>query len=175
MMRRLTIFIAVILAALFEVSFLSVLPAPLSQIRVTIIIAIGLLTGFHFGEFFVAALLGGAVLDALSPEPIGTHLLAMAGASALIYLLFTRVLTNVSWPSLVTINAVAFLSYYVLLTLIRAVQDAFDARSVFFLPSSGSAARFLAALVIQIAVAAVAAGGFRRAKAALRSPFLILH
>ncbi len=175
MMRRLVLFAVIVLAAMAEASLLSVLPAPLSQVRLTLIIAVALLTGFRFGEYAVAALLGGAILDALSPEPIGTHLLAMAGTALLVYLLFTRVLTNVSWPSFVGINSAAFLSYYVLLAVIRAVEDAFDARTFFFLPTAASMGLFLVALAIQIGVAAVTASSFRRAKAVLRSSFLILR
>ena len=171
MMRIIAVLSAVMAAAVLEACFLYALPWPFSALRVTVMIVVGLIAGFRFGEGLAAAVLGGAILDMLSPEPAGSHLVAMVVMAVLLNVLFTRVLTNVSWPSFIGINAAAFLIFRALFAVIRITQDFFTASSVLTWPTAGDLTAFMAAMLLQVVMAALFQVAVRRVHIALRSSF----
>lgn len=153
-MRQLIIpFLLGLIAGLSQITIVEALPSPVRLIELTALVAVVFIIRFKPVEAFVATLAGAFVYDLLQPSFFGARLILLAGAVLVLNLLFTRIFTNVTLPSLVSLT----LAGYVLFRGVHALA-AWATTALSGLESSGASiwARlglFLAAAALQTVLA----------------------
>lgn len=169
MRRYLFLIIAAVALGIVQASFVRALPGPASSLDLPLIMIVALVTGFRFGDAFVAAAASGLAADTLSSLPFGVTALIMLALVIVTAALFTRVFTHHSWLGTVGINAAAFALSNLAFLAVRAVRATFAGFPAFPSPDPGFASHALAAVGIQlaavvgaIAVAALAKRWFSR-------------
>ncbi|MBN1585702.1 hypothetical protein JW899_05060 [Candidatus Uhrbacteria bacterium] len=141
-------------------AFVSAWPAPFGRLDVGLILSCGLVAMFRPTEAMVSAVSAGLALDAIGASVPGLHLLTGLMAVFLADTVFRRFLANLSWPSFVTLNALAFVFREAAVGAVSAV----GIRLSGFVPAVSVGEWFgglLSASAVQAAVALLLLGAFR--------------
>lgn len=91
--------ILVVAATLLQISFLSRLPSPISDLALITAVAAWLIVKDRPDEAFIWFILGGIIFDLHSPYGFGTELVLAGSAYLVMRFLFVRVLSNDSYAA----------------------------------------------------------------------------
>lgn len=174
-MRKIAAFILLVTAlALTHASFFSVFGRPLSLVNLPLILVVSVAVGLRVAPAVGAAFIAGTVMDSLSAVPYGTYTLAMVAVSFAAVVLFSTVLTHLSFFSYLGTNAGAYLLFYLIAFLVSTVGRVIAGYPVLMPGIRGAFVAVIVALPIQLAICVVFR--FLMARIPRRSPnFMILR
>jgi len=125
MLRKLTNIILIILLALFQISFLNVLPLPFNAIKIILILMIfATFIDYRYGLYWLFA--GVLVLELYSQYPFGVVLLSYFATFCLIVILFKNVFTNKSWYVLIVAGLIGLASCDACIYLLNYLLQIFN-------------------------------------------------
>lgn len=115
----------VLLLAVVQASFFSVLPRPFSVISLPLIVISSYALNLRPNMALAAALLYGTVMDLLLPGFFGVHAVSSVLAVAATSILLFRVLTHHTIGAVLGVNAAVFVLYHLLVHLLLSVARVF--------------------------------------------------
>lgn len=138
-------------AALLQVAVVAAWPAPFGRLLLPLLLITALIGVFRFEQALLVAVAAGLTLDLLIGTVWGSQPLALLLTTGLLFVMFIRVITNVSVVSFVALNAIG----YLLLTGLNWVARAFtDSLHGLTLPHGGTWSDWAFGLAAQVMLAA---------------------
>jgi hypothetical protein len=155
MRRAVPLLLLLMVLAVLHASFFSALGQPVSLINLPLVIVVALAAGLRAAPAVGAAIVAGTMIDTLSAVPYGTFTVSMVVVAVLAVVLFSTVLTHLSFFSYMGANAGAFLLLYLASFLVAAIGRMVTGEALLLPGLKSSFIAVLTALPLQLIICAV--------------------